>query len=432
MMQDTDYHLHNGGSRKSYDEQRRDIQGAQLPYSLVLGESILSRNNINDPFERIRPITHDLTNRALDWQRSIVRDGGYWRGSFTLEAQRRSQDHLEREWAQIIVDAFYNWLGSHVEEEYLGGAGNSQTWRGFVYSVTMSAGNSTRRRSYEKIVNRVIIRGQAPEGSDIKPVLANEEDIDSILRYGLIETEIDFVGDLEEPNAAAMAVQQAKNHLKKYSTPPIDFVTRVNLPNTIRLEVEVVGYVHTAGWRMLFDYEGNDRDYGSITRDLLTNYCDYLSVTPNSILNFGMSTENTFDAETPWEVINKFVEAGAAPIGNTERPLITYWVNDDGEVFMEAVDLTQPDYFIMDGGQWKTRLNEPTTIQARKMRPGVVEDTAFPASSPTVTNLFPRETMGYVYEIRVDSDGKPNWRGESIHEAEMVQVLEEENDESAV
>ncbi len=413
-----DYHQHNGGKRQSYDEMRRDIQGAQLPYSIVLGESLFSKQKFGDPFELVRPVEHDLTNRAFNWQRSVVRDGGYWRGSFTLEAQRRSEDHEEREWERILVNGFYNWLGNHVEEEYLGG-GNALTWRGFVYSITMSAGNSVRRRSYEKIANKVYIRGKPDEATGIKPILASPQDNESILRYGLIEEEIKLVGD--DP---AMALQQANNHLKRFSTPPIDHISRINLPDTIRLEIEVVGYIHTAGWRLVFHYnKDTTSSYSAMIRNLLNTYCDFLSV--ENILSFGMTTGNEFDAKTPWEIINTLVEAGAAPIGAIERPLITYWVNEDHGVEMEAVDLTQPDYFIMDGGQWKTRLNEPLTILARKMRPGVVEDTAFPSSSPTVTNLFPRETMSYVYEVRVDSDGKPNWRGESIHEAEMIQVLEE-------
>jgi hypothetical protein len=82
----------------------------------------------------------NLTSRARDWKRSTRANGGFWLGSFVLDGTDSEK-----------LDAFYGWLGSHVEERSGGGV----TWEGMVYEMDLNYYGVRRKVSLDDMFNAV-------------------------------------------------------------------------------------------------------------------------------------------------------------------------------------------------------------------------------------------------------------------------------------
>jgi hypothetical protein len=109
----------------------------------------------------------DLTKRAEGWRRTIRRQGGYWLGEFRLRGER---DYLER--------FFHEYLGYHFEE-YSNGR---KTWEGLIYTMELTSGGVTRRRSLDEMVNDVGCT--YIDAEDRVQVSARVTNAASIARYG--------------------------------------------------------------------------------------------------------------------------------------------------------------------------------------------------------------------------------------------------------
>jgi len=81
-----------------------------------------------------------LTTKARDWKRSTRANGGFWKGTFTVEGTDEEK-----------LDYFYTWLGSHVVER----AGGMTTWEGMVFEMDLNHYGVRRRVSLDDMFNSV-------------------------------------------------------------------------------------------------------------------------------------------------------------------------------------------------------------------------------------------------------------------------------------
>lgn len=101
-----------------------------LPYALTLYNSV----------KRGSGFITDITDRALNWKRSIRRVGGFWQASFEYQGNR---DELD--------DLFFDGLMKEVRET----SGGVQAWQGFIGDMVYKRGPITWRRSIFDVNNAI-------------------------------------------------------------------------------------------------------------------------------------------------------------------------------------------------------------------------------------------------------------------------------------
>lgn len=101
-----------------------------LPYGVSLYNSV----------KRGGGFITDITDRALNWKRSIRRIGGFWQGSFEYQGNR---DELD--------DLFFDGLMKEVREF----SGGVMAWQGFIGDMVYRRGSITWRRSIHEVTNAV-------------------------------------------------------------------------------------------------------------------------------------------------------------------------------------------------------------------------------------------------------------------------------------
>lgn len=115
----------------------------------------------------------DLTRRVQDGVSSEHWTGGFWDYSFKLTAAPTSPEEIAG-----LLDAFYTWLGYHVEKEY----GGETVWDGMICQIDLAYGRIRRRRS--------LIDTQKPTRNAIRSTYTQNDIIESdeLMENGGFET----------------------------------------------------------------------------------------------------------------------------------------------------------------------------------------------------------------------------------------------------
>src|SRR3990167_7444227 len=138
----------------------------------------------------------NISQEALNWRRSIRRDGGYWMGSFTIDAD------------PIYMGKFFNeYLGFHLEE-----IAGGKTWEGLIYEMDLTINGITRRRSLDMLYNYVQVKYN--DETDTNQESTASSNAASLARYGRRE---EFLLLDNYPQAAAE--QQRDAFLKENAWP---------------------------------------------------------------------------------------------------------------------------------------------------------------------------------------------------------------------
>ena len=182
-----------------------------------------------------------LTKDAQDWTRSIQSQGGPWQGTFVLTG-----DLYE------LQDAFYNWMGYHLEER----AGGLVTWEGMIYEMELVHKGVRRRRSLDLMANR-IMTGYLDPNSEVQNSSWATND-KSIARYGQ-KDEI-----LNMDNVPQHAAEAHRDRTLKEWCWPWPRAVATGKPGETFLEVTACGYIFTLNWRFTtqtteYDSEVNAR-----------------------------------------------------------------------------------------------------------------------------------------------------------------------------
>lgn len=411
--------------------------------NLHLFESLLSRTNLTDPFPTSGGAHRlNVEEYAEDWSRSIVRNGGFWQGKFTLSTEERDDaDPLD---GSEIEDLFYNGLGLHLEEEDAG----SVSWEGYVHEVYLSTGNSQMMRSYSDIYNH--LTAVDSDGN----TLAVAENIESQLRYGKICKEVK-VNTNKCFDTPVTIQDQLNNLLAKTAWPYVKHVSRISATSESKLEMRVCGYAHTLAWQpACVDIKkvfGTTIDTQKLI-DYITAWGDSILFNPAPLLGGAieiidlieylvgqspyisighLETSNQFiNGEycgTPLSIFDELIELGGLTPSGALAPYWRWYVGIGRLLYWERIDTETPEYLLQGAGEWSAL--DGGIVSPWRMWPAVVEDMAFPTATAEAGSVFPRSTMFYVDEVTTTNrqgtpDGETSWRSEKLEEANKIQIIE--------
>lgn len=326
----------------------------------------------------------DITAQAQNWQRSIRLQGGFWQGSFRVQATIAE-----------LTTWFYERLGCHVEER----SGGQTTWEGLIYEMELAAGGVRRRRSLNTLANATACTWQRYDGRTVTTAFATNAT--SIAQYGRRETVDSVQGD-------EAAGEQRRNWLltrQAWANPSAVSVSKNRTSDAV-LDVQVCGYAFTANWRYT---SGNYWD-GTVEiglsdwiTELIQADCEFL--TPGNIRSNTFEKQKVLQQYTVrcWDFLQELVGLGDA----SDQPW-RLWVGPGRRAHYEAIT-TAPRYYLRHDGLFTTA-GERTALNPYLVQPGVVRDLQYPLhrAEPGAFLTDARDIL--VEEVQVGADGAVSLR----------------------
>lgn len=356
----------------------------------------------------------NISQEALNWRRSIRRDGGYWTGSFTIDAD------------PIYLGRFFNeYLGYHLEE-----FAGAKTWEGLIYEMDLILNGVTRRRSLDLLYNYVTVKYN--DDSDAEQTSAAESNAASISRFGRREEYL-----LLDNYPQAAAEQYRDTFLKEFGWPWARVVgVKLGKRNPAyksdnRLDVTVAGYIYTANWRFETAGDGTTDDVSTWISEIVTTDCEFLQ-TGGIAANTTQVKKDTNMPERAWDVIAELTDLGGLDAYSFAVPY-RFYVDNDRRAFYEQIN-TSPLYSIRDG-QMYTGPGGNTLASPWKVRPGVVRDFDYPGRLTEIDAWLEDGRDFYVSEVEFgDGFAYPVLKTDYFEESEAlaaqqenIQAMEEED-----
>jgi hypothetical protein len=359
-----------------------------LPTSIRLYPSVLTADT---------GMIMSLEGKVQNWRRSIRALGGPWQGSFTLEG-----DLAE------LQAFFYRYLGAHLEERE-----GRVTWDGLVYEMELTAAGVTRRRSLEKLSNRVQASYTDTSGNEQTTAWASNSY--STTRYGQKDEIITLSGG---QYAAATAQGYRDTYLAEREWPWARSTSIRNDDSPARLVVSVCGYIFTANWRYVTAADDGTGNIDAWISDILSTDCEFLSE--------GALDANTLQVKRTlandkraWELMKELTG-----LGDGTDPWRLY-ANPGRTVRYEKID-TDPRYYLRRGGVY-TRVGNREVANPWLVQPGVFRDAEYPVrrsegGAPWLSDV--RDI--WVEEVEVGQESglqlKP---GDDYSDAELMAAVQE-------
>lgn len=336
------------------------------------------------------PWVGDLTGVARQWRRSIRFWGGFWQGSFKMETD-----------APTMQQAFYEWLGYHLEEKSAG----VTTWEGMIYELDLVTAGVRRRRSLDLTANAMMARYTNDDNEAQESAWAT--DADSITRYGRKEN----VVMLDGLNQTA-AEGRRDVALRESAWPwprPVSVSSAADC-----LEVRVCGYVFTANWRYVTTADGNSGPVSDWINSIIATDCDFLrtgKITANSL----SVTRELSMAARCWDVLYDLAE-----LGDGANPM-QLWVDTGRRVHYAPVDVT-PRHHLRAGGVYDGAGGK-LGADIYRLRPGVIRDQSYPVKRQEPGSFLDDARDIFVEEVEV-ADGKLTLKTGLFSESDILAVQE--------
>lgn len=332
-----------------------------------------------------------LGNRVKNWRRSTRLNGGPWQGSFTLEGDLGD-----------LQDFFYRRLGYHLEERE-----GRVTWEGMIYEMELTVNGVSRRRSLDKLVNRV--QDSYTDTAGNAQTTAWATNADSIARYG----QKDDIATLSGGQYAAATAQSHRDvYLVERAWPwarPAAIRDRANLPSLV---VSVCGYIFTANWRYVTAADGGTGNIEAWISDILSTDCEYLSegILDTNALQVKRTLNNS---ERGWDLLKEL-----AGLGDGTDPWRLY-AEIGRTVRYKPIDVT-PLYYLR-GGNAYTRVGGREPVSPWHVQPGIVRDAEYPLHRAEVGSPWLEDVRDiFIAEVEVGQESglqlKP---GDEYSDAEL-------------
>jgi hypothetical protein len=331
----------------------------------------------------------NITETVERWSRSKRFNGWSWEGSFRLTGDEGE-----------LLEFMHTRLGYHLEEQ----VGGETTWEGLIYEMDMHHAGVVRRRSLPLLWNYLLV--DYISDADTTVTTSVTQDLNSLAKYGRKEEVLTLDGV-----TAAMAQAYADTYLKENAWPwarPVA-VSNATAP---RLDVIVVGYVHTANWR-----------YASIVDETTTN----LNVWIKDIVDADFEFLSTgFIATNALQVVRKInmrrrgwdkLEELRA-LGDTNGDLYQLSVSAGRRVNYGKVG-TEPRY-LLSGGRIMDLSGAAIELSPYLVEPNVVRDQGWPIRSQEKGSFFDDSRDMLIDEIKVDRNGRLSLRTPLFTEAEIL------------
>jgi hypothetical protein len=336
------------------------------PYTLRLYNSVLQGTGF----------AADISDAAANWKRNIRALGGFWQGSFTLNANTAE-----------MAQAFQTWLGWHVQEH---SAGNV-TWEGMIYEMEFEQGGVKRRRSLDLMSNAIRATYTDPT-TNAATTLAYTTQDQSIARYGRRENTL-VVGTLTTASATAQRDTALKENAWPWARP-----VSLSLKNAKPvLTVKVCGYVFTLNWEYTSVQDGATGNVSTFINDIIVADCPFVSV--------GVIRTNTLQVKRAtaltnraWDTLRDQVVFGDAS-GNPWR----LYVDVGRKVYYEQI-VTTPKYYLFDGGL-RSSIGESVGVFPWLVRPAVVRDSTYPVTRAETGSFLSDARDMWIPEVEVDAHG---------------------------
>jgi hypothetical protein len=332
----------------------------------------------------------DISAKASPtWRRSTRRDGGYWRGSFTLTGER-----------DRLALFFHERLGAHVEEKY----GGFKTWEGMVYEMDLTLEGTTRRRSLDLLSNYVTSTYINTTG-DINTSTAAQNET-SIARYGRREELLTLDG---YPQTASE--KRRDTWLKENAWPWARPVGAGEAIGSDQLTVVVCGYVFTANWRYTAIGDGSIGYASTYISEMVESDCEFLSAGIINENTLGVKKEPSIPSRT-YDVISEQAGLGDAS-GNPWR----FYVDNDRRANYQMIDTT-PVYYLR-GGRLFASAGGSQEIVPWIVKPGVARDMNYPISRSEYGGWLPDARDFYIEEVEAGPGGL-SLKTELFEESEIL------------
>lgn len=312
---------------------------------------------------------------APTWRRSIRRDGGYWRGSFTLTGDR-----------DRLALFFHERLAAHIEEKY----GGFKTWEGLVYEMDLTLDGSTRRRSLDLLSNYVTATYINTIG-DINTSTAAQNEA-SIARYGRREELLTLDG---YPQTASE--KRRDTWLKENAWPWARPVGALRGMGSDQLTVTVCGYVFTANWRYTSVGDGTIGYVSTYISEMVETDCEFLTGGTISENTLGVKKEASIPSRT-YDVISEQAGLGDAS-GNPWR----FWVDNDRRANYKMIETT-PSYYLRGGELYGSAGGSQAAVPWT-VKPSVVRDMNYPISRAEYSGWLPDARDFYIEEVEAGPGG---------------------------
>lgn len=296
----------------------------------------------------------DLTRRIRQPASSEQWIGGFWDYSFQIVAAPDSPDEVAG-----IIDAFFNWLGYHIEKRYQGDV----VWDGMITQMDLAYGRVRRRRSL--IDSNVPVYNATRSTYNGGTTFWYTDDA-SIARYGRIEKTFD-----NSTYTQAEAENLAQMELANRAWPFAFVISISDQVQTPTLDVVASGYWLTAAWQDSDTTITTPPDnLSDVVNDLITNDCPFLTVGKIHSNAFQVST---LDGTTALKRIENLAALGDGSLVNHRA-----WVGPGRKFYYAPVDLTVPQYRLTQDGL-RNSLASPL-LAPDEVRVGVIRDEAWPVN----------------------------------------------------
>lgn len=323
---------------------------------------------------------NDISEVSIGWSRSIRRNGGYWRGSLTIPADKGIN----------ILKLFDNGMGYHFSER----TGGIVTWEGLIYEMDLIWKGSRHRRSFAEMFNHVNIY-YTDETNTSQNSSAAENSV-SISKYGRREYVDTLTGQ-----PAAVAEQQRDTTLLENSYPNPYFVDHDSGEDQLILRPH--GYIWTANWRYESAGDGTTDTVDGWMTEIVQTDCEFLGV--GAIASNTKSIKKAHPA--PKLALDQIADLNDAGIdGNPTR----YYVGNKRRFYYEQISTT-PSYFDAGGVLYPAseggKYLEASHIAAKAwlLKPGVVRFVDYPIASVQYQGWLQQKRDYYMDEVWVTDNG---------------------------
>lgn len=274
------------------------------------------------------PMIDNFTPVIREWRRSIRAVGGYWLGSFHLNAEDVGREELLK---------WYNdYLGNHLEERTFG----LTSWEGLLIEMSLTLDGIEYRRTLDREWWHNYVKVLYRDGG-AQTTTAWGQNADSVAEYGRMEY-IDSIG--EATSAQATALRDTR--LADFGFPRSRMVGGLEFSSEPReqmvdnLQVTVAGYVATMNWR--YRESSIVATAASTAISTLVGASEF--ITAGTIDTNALSVD--VDCTTPqrlWDAIEDIILQGDAS-GNR-------WVGGvyEGREFNYNQAATEVEYYIRNG-----------------------------------------------------------------------------------
>jgi len=330
------------------------------------------------------------------YRRRTLEMGGSHDASFIIDTNEHDVTPFDLErW-------FTTWIGCRFVESY----GNTDTFTGFVNSMTLYIGGVMRTITLDNMWNTVSVIYQ-PNSSSAAAFTAGASDATSIARFGTKAAHV----ETREYTSSAHAIVIRDNYLDRWKMPRVFSIGLEALQGAPVLEVQLAGYIHTLGWQY-YNQEGISASTTTVSTHItgtLLSGVDF--ITTGDIDTVSTSITDESDYKTRLLRLDNILDGLEYRYGCYGGTVFDLKAQDYSSIKYRRRAYTQRQGFLRNGRYVPEPLVTPSGW--------VFTDDIF-ASQPVEANLRDDPRADWIASVEYSNDGVILLNGEEPEDAEDI------------